>query len=304
MYHPKSASAKLNPSFLGVPGRPQSPRVSATRNRPPVFDPNVNVYRRSATSLTDRPQARGEATVGARRTYRSIGHRRHPVRRCVACSSSDTTAGSEATDRSEVIIKPAPSLRSRPPYGRSLAPSPRFARSVAPSVGSRLPPVAPPSPPVASVSRSLSTNTHSFDGRLTGEVTPLKRAIDNAGLKSKAVKSSVFSKFRKKVFLGESGRTRQAAIRPFDTIVRDFERVGRKPVSSNWDSSNSLYADDLLYIACVLEGSDVVTEDYLDILLCQLEEMNNGLCAQGRTTRLLQSIWSSGVEQEKVVALV
>lgn len=73
----------------------------------------------------------------------------------------------------------------------------------------------------------------------------------------------------------------QIWIEPLNTIINSFKS------QSNFDPTNRLNADDLLYLCyekiCI--QSDL---DFEDLLKIQLVEMNSGLCPQGRTTRLFQ----------------
>lgn len=106
--------------------------------------------------------------------------------------------------------------------------------------------------------------------------------IETASKVSAVIKLREFQQFKRKL-------TVQAAIRSYTIIVRDFEGAGRTVVSGNWDSTNRLYACDLLY-AIVMNSSG--NDELVSLLEAQLVDMQTGMCPQGRTTRLVQCLWS------------
>ena len=127
-----------------------------------------------------------------------------------------------------------------------------------------------------------AVNTHFFDGKIHYAMERIAPFIEAASKVSAVVKLREFQQFKRRL-------TVQAAIRSYTIIVRDFEGAGRTVVSGNWDSTNRLYACDLLY-AIVMNSSK--SDELVSLLEAQLVDMQTGMCPQGRTTRLVQCLWS------------
>lgn len=125
-----------------------------------------------------------------------------------------------------------------------------------------------------------SLNTHFFDGKIQYALDTIIPYIDAAKKVTATEKLSAFSTLR-------MGIVDRRALHCFDIIVRDLDGFGRVRASGNYDSANNVYACDLLY-ACTL----IPTSEMVSLLESQLIDMNSGLCPQGRTTRLIQCLWS------------
>lgn len=108
-------------------------------------------------------------------------------------------------------------------------------------------------------------NCHIFDGKLKHLSHRTKFNIDYE------TKMKLFSKVAKEL---EGNRK---ALRCFDIIWTD---TGKK---SNYDCTNDLMADDLLYLICLK-----IDKDMMPMFIEQLADMNSGLCSQGRCIRLAQ----------------
>ena len=57
----------------------------------------------------------------------------------------------------------------------------------------------------------------------------------------------------------------------------------------NYDPTNELYAEDLLYL-CYELCIKVKEPDFDAVFIDKLNEMNTGMCPQGRTHRLLEVV--------------
>lgn len=115
---------------------------------------------------------------------------------------------------------------------------------------------------------------HIFDGQLLRTKTSLSPYLENAFQMSSEEKLKAFERLR-------------SLIQPnvnFEIIVNDF-RTG-----PNYDATNDLYADDILYICAELLSKVPDKECFISVLNQQLSEMSTGMCPQGRTHRLIQVI--------------
>lgn len=120
-------------------------------------------------------------------------------------------------------------------------------------------------------------NTHYYDGQLHNAfLETLLNPIHNL---SKNTKATAFSKLKHK--LNQSAAFDQEARKNYNIVVHDFHYQNHK----NYDHTNNLWADDLLYLLSEYIHS---FRDLLDLLAVQFKEMTNGLCPQGRTHRLYQ----------------
>jgi hypothetical protein len=126
---------------------------------------------------------------------------------------------------------------------------------------------------------ALSLNVHAYDGKLT-------HLLNSDVLRTHLVKvKGVDTETKRKMFerLRGSIVTRDS---PVD-VPRNFDIISSQEML---DPVNKVGVFDLLYIVGELvfdipEGSDVIP-----VLQTQLVDMSTGLCVQGRTTRLLQTI--------------
>lgn len=130
----------------------------------------------------------------------------------------------------------------------------------------------------------LSLNTHDYDGKLSGMVELYQPHISNASNIDYLTKLASFTRLQNALskrpgFAGE-------ACRNFLVIVSDYKKCEKR--GANYDPSNNLHAADLLYICGeVLFACQSKDTDIPDIIIEQLVGMSGGMCAQGRTYRLM-----------------
>jgi len=129
------------------------------------------------------------------------------------------------------------------------------------------------------------TNTHNYDGKLSLAKKSLSSELTRASKIPKSGKLEAFARI--KVILQRFSGFTPPATHCFETIFRTFSTEGRISRGTNYDPTNDLHADDLLYL-CYEKLEDGRNKDFAQGLLLQLQEMAGGLCAQGRTTRLFQ----------------
>jgi len=111
--------------------------------------------------------------------------------------------------------------------------------------------------------RANPTDTHFYDGQLISIKFPDVNIED---------KREAFEQFRSKL-------TSVAAQKCVDLILKDTER--------NYDHTNTMYADDLLYH--ILENNNDESSCIFDLLQEQLADVvMSGQCPQGRVIRLYQ----------------
>lgn len=130
-------------------------------------------------------------------------------------------------------------------------------------------------------------NTHHYDGKLTETVKLHINEITAASLCPSEIKLAAFSDLKDRL---NTLHMSLIANNMFDCIVSSYENKGRNS-PANYDPTNNLHADDLLYMCCT--RVDIYGDDFCNILIEQLEGMSTGNCPQGRTTRLFQVIVST-----------
>lgn len=121
---------------------------------------------------------------------------------------------------------------------------------------------------------------HYYDGKIVHNEM-LDRELDRVSRLATEEKKVAFSRLRELI----ANRSEPSLV-SYDTIVRDFTVQRGGP---NYDTSNDLYACDLLYLCyefIILKGNN----DMLSELILQLNDMCNGMCNPGRTTRLYQIV--------------
>ena len=91
---------------------------------------------------------------------------------------------------------------------------------------------------------SSKINTHYYDGKLRNHINEYSEEIKQAAGASKADKLRAFRELHKRLV---SLRTPPRYLAMLTIIMRDYESKGRE-CRSNYDSTNGLYADDLVYI--------------------------------------------------------
>lgn len=74
-------------------------------------------------------------------------------------------------------------------------------------------------------------------------------------------------------------------------ITNDFILYGHAP-GPNYDPTNDLYADDLLYLCYLLVQDPRLRDGLIRFLNEQFEEMSTGMCPQGRTHRLFSVVFA------------
>jgi hypothetical protein len=123
----------------------------------------------------------------------------------------------------------------------------------------------------------LSLNTHAYDGLLKNSpefniICNISDIVDDRNM--------LFSWMRK---LLTEKNIHAMCIARYDIIVSNAQQP------PNFDPTNQLFADNLLFKICyIAKTNDDIVEDIIKMLALQLEDMGTGFCPQGRTTRLYQ----------------
>ncbi len=123
---------------------------------------------------------------------------------------------------------------------------------------------------IAKVEKKLTLETHNYDGEIINELPLNDIKLMSVGEK-KAAGNILIAKF-----LGANPQ----ALQYLRMIVND---IG---TSNNFDSTNNISCDDLIYL-CSKYKDDTVFIKELEI---QLLDMSTGFCAQGRSHRLYQAL--------------
>ncbi len=135
---------------------------------------------------------------------------------------------------------------------------------------------------------TMGTETHNYDGHLP------KTSLLNSKLNSLVKSTSNIDRKNSVINLcNEVSNARSSSINPisisfFQTLINDWG------TNNNFDSSNNLCADDLLYVLAIewnkiKECNDKETMvSFVDELCIQFADMQTGICREGRTTRLWQ----------------
>lgn len=127
----------------------------------------------------------------------------------------------------------------------------------------------------------MLTETHFYDGKLIERKEEIKNFLLKASgvtIESKRVSFGILKSklLERPLFMG-------IPVMFYDLLVN----------SSAFDPTNQVKVDDLLYLCCLIsENKNVNINDFLGILIIQLEDMATGFCPQGQTTRLLQIVLS------------
>lgn len=125
-------------------------------------------------------------------------------------------------------------------------------------------------------------NTHFYDGKLV-QNDLISKIIDLRNSKLSETKRELFAKLAEEIKTAKvEERFRLTALQAIHIIDRDIHQPG------NYDCTNGIYADDVLYLVCKRMYSDKEIEIF-DYLTEQLSDIiTSGQCAQGRSTRLFQ----------------
>jgi hypothetical protein len=132
-------------------------------------------------------------------------------------------------------------------------------------------------------------NTHHYDGNLRELIDIVGPHINRASLIPRDRKLLSFVILRRTLLADRSFD--RAAGMALNTIITTYERHGRIRGGGNYDPSNDLYADDLLYLLYEIVMKKGVADTGV-IINQQLSDMLSGMCAQGRTHRLFQLVWA------------
>ena len=122
-------------------------------------------------------------------------------------------------------------------------------------------------------------DVHAYDAELLESKALILRQLEMAHQCTRDDKMAAFADLRAKIS--------HASIPYYNAIINDYIH---HPLQ-NYDPTNDLYADDLLYLCYQLKYNntiDVVL--FTDVLNEQLVDMQSGMCAQGRTHRLFQVV--------------
>lgn len=149
----------------------------------------------------------------------------------------------------------------------------------------------------------MMIDTHYYDGKLWSEFSGSPQDIirdrqSKAKLLSEIDRASIIPNkvemFRNlQEFLSQNEQTKdyRTARACLNTIINDSlsDRRGSGP---NYDPKNNLHAEDLLYLCAekILDENFKSRDDFIFIFMIQCEDMRTGMCPQGRTTRLFQTL--------------
>jgi len=125
-----------------------------------------------------------------------------------------------------------------------------------------------------------SLNTHFFDGKMKNVIESFSGEFESSDYVTKVDKIKSVQKLREKVL--DLQEINIQGMRCFDTIAGSPDSPG------NYDRVNNLDAFLLLYLVSCHKDDP----EYVSLLSHQLNEMASGMCPQGRTTRLLQVLYS------------
>lgn len=128
------------------------------------------------------------------------------------------------------------------------------------------------------MSGCMLSDTHFYDGKLKERIIPYREQLNRIAEISIENKLSMLARLDLKL-------DDMMAKRMLDVIKIDGIN------QSNYDSSNDLWAIDILVL--IIEYMELSTENYddtLPILQEQLDDIANGSCPPGRTTRLFQIV--------------
>ena len=120
--------------------------------------------------------------------------------------------------------------------------------------------------------------THSYDKNISKDIyTKIKSLIPTFDNISKDGKLLVFAKLRSEL-------NTEISIKFYDQMINDYINNNMQ----NYDPLNELDPIDLLYIIYLISQNN---NEILLVLNEQLKDMQSGSCPQGRSIRLLQTIY-------------
>jgi len=122
-----------------------------------------------------------------------------------------------------------------------------------------------------------TVNTHTYDGKLRNIVSQHADLLRKTHSVCVSVKKDTLEKLKQVIEEHNTPYT-SGAVRALNLIIGD---CGKEP---NYDSSNDLWAEDLLYLI-----NQKITDDVVPTLAEQLSDIvTSGKCPPGRTTRIWQ----------------
>lgn len=144
--------------------------------------------------------------------------------------------------------------------------------------------------------RHRRMNTHFYDGKLKEAKAQLTPYLDDVGKIAFQDKLELFAKFTSLLVLRPT--TTQQSQHNLSVIIADYQKCkdcgkSQQPGDPNYDASNNLASEDLLYFLAdlVCQVKTPHQDDFLDLANQQFTEMSSGMCPQGRAYRILQVIW-------------
>ena len=152
-----------------------------------------------------------------------------------------------------------------------------------------------------SVLGATAINTHFFDGKLASPnssflsliegdaARDIKENIDRVSQVDRIVKSEAFRKLDEFIHSQTKYSITPNATRCLRTIISTHRIHGRVPGNPNHSPSDNLHSCDLLYLLYE-EIVEKNSSEHLNLLLTQLDDMATGMCQNGRTNRLFQTI--------------
>lgn len=117
-------------------------------------------------------------------------------------------------------------------------------------------------------------STHSYDGRLDRVVL---EKLNQLGIQRYSLEEKKNKAYE---LLNDSKKFNGRAVQ---ILVMIISRMGNP---DNYEPISNIWTDDLIYVCYLLRSNN----DFMQLLECQLIEMEHGFCVQGRVNRLFQII--------------
>ena len=123
-----------------------------------------------------------------------------------------------------------------------------------------------------------TVNTHTYDGKLKDAVKLHANLLQETHVIDISIKKDVLEKLKHMIEKCDASGYIPGAVRALNLIISNCEQ------EPNYDSSNDLWAEDLLYLI-----DQKINDDIIPTLAEQLSDIvTSGKCPPGRTTRLWQ----------------
>lgn len=130
---------------------------------------------------------------------------------------------------------------------------------------------------------SVNLDTHYYDGKLRANML-IQTVYNQQKLNLTVQKNTFFTRLIQDLELNPvvPEKYRPTAIEAVNQITHGIRQ------NSNYDKTNGMFADDILYLVCrkIDETKNIDALVYLSEQLSDI--MTSGQCAQGRTTRIFQ----------------